>query len=97
MNAALPRRRAVRLGLAALLAPAASLGLIDAEARQRKKRRGNRKDPRTVACDPSYPDICVPPPPPDFDCGDLRVDNFRVVGRDPHGFDGDDDGIGCEG
>jgi hypothetical protein len=23
--------------------------------------------------------------------------NFRVVGNDPHGFDGDDDGIGCEG
>jgi micrococcal nuclease len=30
-------------------------------------------------CDPSYPDVCIPPYLPD-----------------PHGFDGDSDGVGCE-
>jgi hypothetical protein len=47
-------------------------------------------------CDPSYPDVCIPPPPPDLDCGDIPYHDFRVVGRDPHRFDRDNDGIGCE-
>jgi micrococcal nuclease len=47
-------------------------------------------------CDPSYPDHCIPPYPPDLDCGDVGVKNIIVVGEDPHGFDGDGDGVGCE-
>ncbi len=47
-------------------------------------------------CDPSYPTVCIPPPPPDLDCSDIAFRNFKVVGADPHGFDGDGDGIGCE-
>ena len=52
--------------------------------------------PRAVGCDPSYPDFCVPPPPPDLDCADIPHRRFRVVGADPHGFDGNRDGVGCE-
>jgi hypothetical protein len=48
------------------------------------------------SCDPSYPDVCIPPFPPDLNCADIVFENFRVVGSDPHGFDGDGDGIGCE-
>jgi micrococcal nuclease len=48
-------------------------------------------------CDPSYPDVCISPPPPDLDCGDIAHRRFRVEGGDPHRFDGDHDGIGCEG
>ena len=48
-------------------------------------------------CDPSYPDVCIEPYPPDLDCDDVPYDNFRVTGSDPHGFDGNDnDGVGCE-
>jgi len=47
-------------------------------------------------CDPSYPDVCIPPYPPDLDCGEVSFQDFRVRGSDPHGFDGDNDGIGCE-
>ncbi len=47
-------------------------------------------------CDRSYPGVCIPPPPPDLDCADVRYRNFRVVGRDPHRFDGNHDGRGCE-
>lgn len=47
-------------------------------------------------CDSSYPDICIPPYPPDLDCGEIEFTNFRVYQPDPHGFDGDNDGIGCE-
>lgn len=50
-----------------------------------------------VGCDASYPGICVPPPPPDLDCGAIDQRRFAVAGADPHGFDGDGDGIGCEG
>ncbi len=48
------------------------------------------------SCDPSYPDVCIAPYPPDLNCGDIGYSNFRVIGNDPHGFDGDNDGIGCE-
>ncbi len=48
-------------------------------------------------CSPAYPDVCIPQPPPDLNCDDVRYDNFRVVKHpDPHGFDSDADGIGCE-
>jgi hypothetical protein len=46
-------------------------------------------------CDPSYPDFCIPSPPPDLDCADVGGP-FTVTGSDPHGFDGDGDGVGCE-
>ena len=47
-------------------------------------------------CDPSYPDFCIPPPPPDLDCKDIPQKRFTVLPPDPHRFDGDKDGIGCE-
>lgn len=47
-------------------------------------------------CDPSYPDFCIPPPPPDLDCGDTDQKNFTVHQPDPHDFDGNRDGVGCE-
>ena len=47
-------------------------------------------------CDPAYPDVCIPSPPPDLDCADIPHRNFRVLPPDPHHFDGDGDGIGCE-
>ena len=47
-------------------------------------------------CDPSYPDVCIPPYPPDLDCGEIGYSNFRVIQPDPHRFDRDNDGIGCE-
>lgn len=59
-------------------------------------------------CDPAYPDVCIPPAPPDLDCGDISERRFRVyletdsdvpsglTDFDPHRFDGDEDGIGCE-
>jgi len=47
-------------------------------------------------CDPAYPSVCIPPPPPDLDCGEISYKNFRVLSPDPHRFDRDRDGIGCE-
>jgi len=51
---------------------------------------------RAGNCDPSYPGVCIPPPPPDLDCKDIRFKRFRVLPPDPHRFDADHDGIGCE-
>lgn len=50
---------------------------------------------KASGCDPCYPDVCIPPYPPDLDCGDIPYKDFRAI-CDPHGFDGDHDGIGCE-
>lgn len=32
----------------------------------------------------------------DLDCSQVPDRNFLVVGEDPHHFDGDGDGVGCE-
>ncbi len=48
------------------------------------------------SCDPAYPTVCIPPPPPDLDCGDIPYSNFKVLPADPHNFDGNNDGVGCE-
>jgi hypothetical protein len=50
----------------------------------------------TGNCDPSYPGVCIPPPPPDLDCKDIPYRRFQVLAPDPHNFDNDGDGIGCE-
>ncbi|MCW2545464.1 MAG: hypothetical protein JWM40_3016 [Frankiales bacterium] len=52
--------------------------------------------PSRSGCDPSYPTVCIPPPPPDLDCGDISFRRFTVLAPDPHHFDADHDGIGCE-
>lgn len=52
--------------------------------------------PAPEECDPAYPTVCIPAPPPDLDCGDIPYRNFRVLPPDPHRFDADHDGIGCE-
>jgi micrococcal nuclease len=52
---------------------------------------------RRSACDRSYPDFCIPSPPPDLDCKDVRGKKpFRVRAPDPHHFDRDGDGWACE-
>jgi hypothetical protein len=51
---------------------------------------------RVETCDSAYPGVCIPPPPPDLDCADVPYRNFRIVAPDPHGFDADGDGVGCE-
>jgi micrococcal nuclease len=58
--------------------------------------------PRTVSptaranCDAAYPTVCIPPAPPDLDCGQIPFRRFTVRAPDPHRFDADRDGIGCE-
>lgn len=53
-------------------------------------------DASAAGCDPAYPDVCIPPSPPDLDCADIPYRRFRVLPPDPHRFDGGGDGIGCE-
>ena len=51
------------------------------------------------SCDwASYPDFCIPPASDvgDLNCADVGATDFTVYAPDPHGFDGDYDGIGCE-
>lgn len=47
-------------------------------------------------CDPSYPDVCIRPYPPDLDCPEVQYTDFKVLPPDPHNFDREEDGIGCE-
>ena len=51
---------------------------------------------RQDECDPAYPDACIPPPPPDLDCSNVDLRRFTVLPPDPHNFDGDHNGKGCE-
>lgn len=50
----------------------------------------------TASCDPAYPNVCIPITTADLACKDISFRNFTVLAPDPHGFDQDGDGIGCE-
>lgn len=50
--------------------------------------------PATGGCDPNYTP-CVPQVPYDLNCPDIGF-SVQVIGGDPHGFDREGDGIGCE-
>ena len=79
-----------------IVAPEVAQALAQQEAAAVGQTGGGGREGDTT-CDSSYPDVCLPPPPPNLNCGDPGVpQNFRVLSPDPHGFDGDNDGIGCE-
>lgn len=54
-----------------------------------------------AGCDAHYPGQCIPSPPPDLDCPQVLYRDFPVLHPnnepDPHGFDSDRNGTGCEG
>lgn len=50
----------------------------------------------TEGCDPSYPEVCITTYSAKLICADIPFRNFKVLLPDPHGFDSDADGIGCE-
>ena len=52
--------------------------------------------PPAAECSPSYPSICLHPPPPDLDCTEIPHTDFPVLPPDEHHLDADGDGIGCE-
>lgn len=54
--------------------------------------------PATGQCDPAYPGVCIPPVSVagDLDCSQISERRFTVLSPDPHNFDGNHDGVGCE-
>src|SRR5215212_4690799 len=64
----------------------------------RPRRRGRRL--ARSGGDPAYPDLCIPPPPPDLDGRYVYDRGFRhitVLPSDPHNLDGNHDVAACEG
>jgi hypothetical protein len=66
---------------------------------------GYQHDPPTAAADhpaagtelcPVLSGLLYPAAAPDLDCADVNGSNFTVRPPDPHGFDGNSDGVGCE-
>lgn len=58
--------------------------------------------PQEQECDPSYPDVCIPPDADDYDCEGGSGDGpnyiegpLQVLPPDPHDLDPDGDGLGC--
>jgi hypothetical protein len=51
---------------------------------------------RDWVCDDSYPEVCIPSPPPDLNCRDIQYRRFEVVPPDPHGFDRMETGLGVK-
>jgi micrococcal nuclease len=50
-----------------------------------------------TGCEPAYLPLCVPAGSIDLDCADIAERDFPVRSPDPHRFDHDGDGRGCEG
>ncbi|BBD63019.1 SNase-like nuclease (plasmid) [Nostoc sp. HK-01] len=63
---------------------------------QKPTQATNTRSPQVQQCDQSYPDICIPPNSADLNCPDIPYRRFKVLPPDPHGFDRDGDGVGCE-
>jgi Staphylococcal nuclease homologue len=84
-----------------LLGPALSFDFAFATSEEEGEEEGEDNDDGgddDRGCDLSYPEDCIPSPPPDLDCGDNGVpNNIKVLPPDPHRLDGNKDGIGCEG
>ncbi len=76
--------------------PFARLALYRSAARRQVTCAAPAPTTDTASCDPSYPGVCIPSPPPDLDCADIPYSGFAVRRADPHRFDGDGDGVGCE-
>ncbi len=56
---------------------------------------GSDEASETGECADAYPDVCIPPPPPNLNCGDIEYRDIRVLPPDPHELDRDGDGVGC--
>jgi hypothetical protein len=100
-TALLPSVRQVFDSFQLVAAPAGVVGQSAAQTGQQQSaaQTGQQQSAAQTGqteCDSSYPDVCIPSPPPNLNCDDIDDSNFEVVGSDPHGFDGDNDGIGCE-
>lgn len=46
-------------------------------------------------CEPAYPDFCIPVGRMDLDCDAVGYE-FTALEEDPHGFDSNGDGVGCD-
>jgi micrococcal nuclease len=73
---------------------------IQLQSEARESRAGMWVDfeptPEGDNCDPAYPGVCIPPPPPDLNCSGITERRFQVLPPDPHHFDTDGDGVACE-
>jgi micrococcal nuclease len=87
---------ATQLDVAFAAAKRERLGLWSACAAPARQPATQAAQPSRSGCDAAYPSVCIPPPPPDLDCGDISYRRFTVLAPDPHHFDADHDGIGCE-
>ena len=58
----------------------------------------DQEGPGAGNCDASYPSVCIPPieVTGDLDCKQVDSRRFDVIPPDPHQFDLDYDGVGCE-
>ncbi|HEY6755797.1 MAG TPA: PKD domain-containing protein, partial [Nitrososphaera sp.] len=76
---------------------AGQAGSATMEITVKESSQSTPEEDEETTCDPSYPNVCIPSPPPNLTCDDEGVpENFEVLSQDPHGFDADNDGIGCE-
>ena len=69
---------------------------LQAQARESQAGMWVDAEPLGDDCDPAYPTVCLPSPPPDLNCSDITERRFTVRPPDPHNFDTDGDGVACE-
>jgi hypothetical protein len=74
-----------------------TLGVVWLYPNQAYSQVRNQTGNKTGNCDPAYPNVCIALPPPNLNCPDVPYEQFTVLPPDPHGFDRDGNGIGCEG
>lgn len=71
-------------------------GSCKSQSSQQSQSTETVTQPTNQNCHPAYPGVCISTPPPDLDCPDIAYRRFKVLPPDPHNFDSDHDGVGCE-
>jgi hypothetical protein len=86
----------VALVAAGVMAAGCGSGTYDEQAAGETTEESSYYSNDGAECETSYVEVCIPADAYDLDCTDIAESDFEVVGGDPHGFDGDQDGVGCE-
>lgn len=99
-DALLAKTRTLRKARASLSATRTKLSKARAQASAAVAAAQSAPEPEAAGggggnCDSNYSGTCVPVVSYDLNCDDIGG-SVKVVGSDPHGFDGDGDGYGCE-
>jgi hypothetical protein len=91
-----PSKNKSRIGMDKAVAVATILGTVISLAAFINPFASQQQAASKQNCDAAYPDFCISQSLSNLKCQDVKQHNFKVLPPDPHNFDRNKDGVGCE-